>query len=80
MPHHLVEIREPPPEVVALRTELQQPWNLGLCQEAMKGENFQECLGILALQLGIELKGFYEIPQLCGLLLAELRKKRLTFH
>lgn len=78
--HHLIEMKEVPEEIVALRRELMEPWNAELVREAMKGESFEECLGIIAFQLGIPLNGNYHIPQLCGKLYEALKQKRLLIN
>lgn len=75
-----VEIKEVPETIIKLREELQQPWNQELTKLAMEGGTFEECLGIIAYHLRIQLDGTYHIPQLCGKLLEELKKRRLTFH
>lgn len=79
-PFRSVEIKDTPDILMQLREELQQPWNAEITKAAMEGNNFEECLGIIAFKLNIPLDGNYYIPKLCEKLLKELRKKRLTFH
>ena len=54
------------------------PQNKDLYEATFKGENFEECLGILAAQLGIALNGYYDAGNLCGVLLERMRSRRIT--
>lgn len=72
--HHLLEIREPPPSIIALREEL--PKHPKLFLEAQKGATFEECIGIIAAHCDIALDGLYtpdDIAKLCGILVDILR-------
>jgi hypothetical protein len=70
--HPLIDHREPPASLIALRDEL--PKHKEIYNKAIKGANFEECLAIVAAELKIVLDGYYDIPELCDLLVWELRR------
>lgn len=74
--HHLILIKEPPASLVALRQEL--AFHPDICAEAVKGNSFQEVIGISCLQLDIAVDGIYDVEPICAMLVEVLRKKR--FH
>lgn len=63
-----VEIKEPPASLVTLRNLLQRPENADILEAASKAKDFEDALGIIALQLDILLDGLYEVDQLCEVL------------
>lgn len=70
-----IEQREPPASLVALRKELALPQHKELYDYGIQGRNFEECLARIAHKLGIALDGFYDVPELCDVLLTVLRRK-----
>lgn len=72
--HHLILIKEPPASLVALRKEL--AFHPDICSEAVKGNSFQEVLGIICLQLDIAVDGLYDVEPFCAMLVEVLRKRR----
>ena len=44
-----------------------------ICEFAIQGKTFEECLGLIALKLDIVLDGVYDASDLCGLLTTALR-------
>lgn len=70
-----LEVRETPASVVALRNEIALPHNHELFNYAIQGRNFEECLARIASFLGIMLDGFYDVPELCDVLVTAIRKK-----
>lgn len=72
-----IEQREPPASVVALRSEIALPHNHELFTYAIKGRNFEECLSRIALFLGIALDGWYDVPELCDVLVTALKKRNV---
>lgn len=73
--HYLIQIKEPPASIIALREEL--PKHPNIYGEAQKGNTFEECLGIIAAKLDIVLDGLYDADDLCQLLLDCLRKRHM---
>lgn len=69
--HHLLDLRRPPDNLVALREELIK--HEDICQFAQQGKTFEECLGLIALKLDIALDGEYDVSDLCGMLTTALR-------
>lgn len=67
-PHHLVELREPPSSLTALRDLLQREENRDIKEYAEKGATFEECIGRIATFLSIVLDGYYDAPELCAVL------------
>ena len=74
-PHYLIGLHEPPDSLVALRQELM--FHPDICEYAMLGANFEECMGRIALKLDIALDGEYEVYSLCEVLVESLRNKRM---
>jgi hypothetical protein len=74
--HSLVSFHEAPASLVALREELIH--HSDITDVAQKGSTFEECLGLIALQLDIALDGFYDVEPLCKMLVEALRNRR--FH
>lgn len=72
-----IEQREPPASLTALRNEIALPHNHELFNYAIQGRNFEECLARIAFFLGIALDGFYDVPELCDVLLTALKKKNV---
>lgn len=70
--HHLIDHREPPASLVALRNELLKFPRISV--EAMKGRSFEECLGIIAARLSIVLDGMYDPEKVCDMLYWELKR------
>lgn len=68
-PHHLVELKEPPPSLVQLRGLLARPENLDIMRfAAEEGTDFETALGAIAAKLDIVLDGKYDVENLCELL------------
>ena len=72
--HHLLDIREPGEVLIALRQELAN--HPEIVEAAMKGNNFEDCLGIIGAQLDIALDGDYDPVQLMSMLIVALRNRR----
>lgn len=70
-----IEQREPPASLTALRNEIALPQNSEVFNYAIQGRNFEECLARIAFLLGIALDGFYDVPELCDVLVTSLRKR-----
>lgn len=73
--HHLIQIRQPPPSIIALREEL--PKHPDIYNEAIKGNTFEECIGIIAARLDVVLDGLYDPEPLCAMLVDVLRKRHM---
>lgn len=73
--HHLIELREPPASLVALRAELS--FHPDIVEYASVGQSFSECLGRIALKLDIVLDGDYDAEKLCEVLEEGMRNRRL---
>lgn len=73
--HHLIQIRQPPPSIIALREEL--PKHPDIYNEAIKGNTFEECIGIIAARLDVVLNGLYDPEPLCAMLVDVLRKRHI---
>lgn len=73
--HHLIQIRQPPPSIIALREEL--PKHPDIYNEAVKGNTFEECIGIIAARLDMVLDGLYDPEPLCAMLVDVLRKRHM---
>lgn len=68
-----LEIRELPESVIALRREiLHHP---EIFEAAKAGRNFEDSLAIIATHLGIVLDGYYDVPELCDVLVTALYRK-----
>jgi hypothetical protein len=84
--HALLEIRQPPPSIIALRDELEKLRTSHNEQdrklyEKVKAENtFEGCIGELAAGLDILLDGMYDVEPLCGVLVDCLRKRHLNIN
>jgi hypothetical protein len=74
--HKLLEVREPPDSLVALRTELAKPENLDISIYASAGVTFEDCLGRIAFCLRIAMDGVYDPIKVCATLTDELRRRR----
>lgn len=70
-----IEQREPPASLVALREELALPQNMQVFDYAILGRNFEECLARVALMVGIAVDGYYDVPELCDVLVTALKKR-----
>lgn len=77
-PHHLIEIKEPPASVVALRKELEKPENRDIYDYASQGTDFADCMGRIALKLSIALDGEYDGADLCGMLVNAMRARKVA--
>lgn len=75
--HHLLLLKEPPAELIELRNTLQLPANIDICQYAMGGATFEECMGRIAERLDIALDGWYNPVKLCKLLNTALENRML---
>lgn len=75
--HYLLEIREPPPSLIALRSELASPENKDIYDAAIKETTFEAVLGTIASKLDIALDGLYDVPDLCDLLANVLRNRNM---
>ena len=73
--HHLIQIRQPPPSIIALREEL--PKHPDIYNEAIQGNTFEECIGIIAARLDVVLDGIYDPEPLCTMLVDVLRKRHM---
>lgn len=74
--HHLLEIRQPPEALVALRNEL--PYHKDIYEYAIQGKNFEDCMAKIGEKLDIVLDGLYDGDKLCEVLVTALRNRR--FH
>lgn len=72
--HPLLEIKEVPPGLVALRGEL--IYHADIVEYAQEGTDFSDCLGRIAVKLDIVLDGFYDVEPLCSMLTEALRNRR----
>jgi hypothetical protein len=72
--HHLVDLKEPPASLVALRDELQR--HMDIVEYAQQGQTFEECLGRIALKLDIVMDGLYDADSVCAMLVDALRHRR----
>ena len=66
--HHLVELREPGDALEDLRYFLSLPDNRDIAECAMKGGNFEDCIGRIAEKLDIVLDGEYDPVNLMRIL------------
>lgn len=73
--HHLIEERIPPDSIILLRTELAKPENRDIYHAAIKGQNFEACMAIIAGKLDIILDGEYAVPDLADLLYRVMRDR-----
>lgn len=69
------QLREPPVEITILRAELAKPEHEDIYRAAIAGDTFEECVGIIAAELGIIMDGDYDVPQLCDVLIRALRNR-----
>lgn len=74
--HHLLEIRQPPSSLVALRNEL--PYHKDIYEYAIQGRTFEECCAKIGEKLDIVFDGLYDGDKLCEVLCVALRNRR--FH
>lgn len=70
-----IEQREPPASLVALRIEVAKPHNIEIFNYASAGLNFEDCLARIGEKLGILLDGIYDVPELCDVLVAALKRR-----
>lgn len=75
--HHLLEIREPPPSVIALRVELAQPQHKDIYDAAIKEPTFERVLAKIGERLDILLDGEYDASELCDVLVTALKNRSL---
>lgn len=75
--HHLLDIREMPASLIALRAEL--GYHPDITDKAQHGETFSECLAIICSQLDIVVDGIYDVEPFCAMLLAALRSRRFGY-
>jgi hypothetical protein len=73
--HHLLEFREIPENLTALRDELLLHPNIS--NYAQQGKTFEECLARIGVQVDIALDGDYDVNSICSVLCTALRNKRL---
>lgn len=73
--HHLIQIKVPPPSLIALRDELAKPENKDISDYAIQGNTFEECVGRIAEKLDILLDGLYDGADLCDLLVSAMRSR-----
>lgn len=73
--HHLIQIKVPPPSLIALRDELAKPENKDISDYAIQGTTFEECVGRIAEKLDILLDGLYDGADLCDLLVSAMRSR-----
>ena len=73
--HHLLQLKNIPAGLVALREELQLPKHADIMQAAAKGATFEESIGIIAAQLGIALNDVYDVGPLCSKLAQALKQR-----
>jgi len=74
--HYLIEHREPPASLVALRSEL--AYHQDIIDYAIQGGDFGDCIGRIALKLDIAMDGMYEVEPMCELLVSALRARRFN--
>jgi hypothetical protein len=81
--HHLLEVRVPPPSIIALREELDKlglshdPKDKEMYEYVRSGVNFESCIANLAERLDIVLDGLYDAAELCDVLVSALRRKNM---
>lgn len=68
-----LEIKEVPESFLALRRELLH--HPDIFKAANEGKNIEQCLGIIAAKLGIVLDGYYDVPELCDVLVTALFRR-----
>lgn len=73
--HYLIQLKEAPDSLIALREELLK--HPDICEYAVQGDTFEDCLGRIALKLDIALDGMYDIQPLCAMLVSVLRKRHM---
>lgn len=74
--HHLIDHREPPPVLVALRNEL--PNHPEIFKAANEGKSFAECLAIICMHLGIVVDDVFDevaLLELCDVIVKELKHR-----
>jgi len=71
--HHLIELKEPPASLVALREELMKPQHADIANYAKDGPSFSEVMARIAIKLDIVLDGEYDAAELCEVLANALR-------
>ena len=74
--HHLLEIREPPENLVALRNELMEVAHDDIRPYLQEGKTFEDVLGRIGVRVNIALDGEYDANDICGVLCTALRNKR----
>lgn len=73
--HSLLQLKNIPDGLVALREELAQPKHADIFAAAQKGGSFEESVGIIAAHLGIALNDVYDVGPLCAKLAQELKHR-----
>ena len=73
--HHLIELREPPASVIALRHELYKPVHLDIYNAAFDQPNFETALATIATKLNVIVDGTYDVWRICEMLAEKLRKR-----
>lgn len=74
-PNPYVEIKEPPPGLVALRTELAKPENADILKIAAYETTIEGSLATIAEKLGIIVDGVYDMHPLCEMLTKTLKDR-----
>lgn len=75
--HHLLELKQVPESLTALRSLLAEPQNADIRDYAISGKDFEECIGRVAMYLGIVLDGDYDVGPLCSVLVAAVERRRM---
>lgn len=66
--HPYLILKETPPALIELRRILSLVANIDLYQAGITGDNIGDCLGRIAAKLDIAMDGYYEIPEVCEML------------
>jgi hypothetical protein len=74
-PNSLIEIKESPPGLIALRTELAKPENKDIAEIAQRETTFEGSLATIAERLNILVDGVYDVEPLCQKLAEEMKKR-----
>src|ERR1700743_771544 len=73
--HYLLEIREPPASMIALRKLLSLPENKDIFDAAKAEPTFEGALATIGAMLDIALDGTYDVAELCDVLSSALSRR-----
>ena len=73
--HSLMQLKQIPDSLVALRIELQKSQHRDIFNAASKGATFEEVIGHIGAMLGVGLDGFYDVDDVCKMLVDRLKNR-----